>query len=80
MWVQFGSVEPMYLLLGSALIVLSQHVTAIVPTKRQKVAPKNPVKTLDDLSSLNLKRNFVLQKSHTSLLRQTFSSMFLISM
>ena len=38
----------MHLLLGSALIVLSQHVTAIVPTKRQKVAPKNPVKTLDD--------------------------------
>ena len=59
MWVQFGSVEPMYLLLGSALIVLSQHVTAIVPTKRQKVAPKNRVKTLDDKLC---KRNFVLLK------------------
>ena len=48
MWVQFGSIEPMYLLLGSALIVLSQHVTAIVPTKRPKLTPKNPLKTLDD--------------------------------
>ena len=63
MWVQFGPVEPMYLLLSSALIVLSQHVSAIVPTKQEKLTPKNPVKTLTS----SLKRNFVLLKFHTTL-------------
>ena len=59
MWVQFGSVKPMYLLLGSPLIVFSQHLTAIVPTKREKPTPTKPVKTWGDKK---FKKEFRLAK------------------
>ena len=48
MWLHAGLVDPSYFLLGSVLVVLLQQITAPVPEKREKLTPKNPLRTMDD--------------------------------